>query len=591
MDYYGPMVPFFRFLAASLVIVLTVGAKPSWAQFSVVPENTSQNGTAASDALLDAALFYEILLGEIVTRGGDPATGYSLMLEAARSSNDEGLYKRAVDIALQSRSGEPALAAAQAWAAAKPRSIDAHRYALQILVALNRVDDSAGPLQQILDLQKPEDRATFLPALPTLYARVSDKALAASVAEKALQSSLADPVVSTAAWTVLGRMRLMANDKQGALEAARKAQDLAPLDDKPAALALELLEAGTTEAEPLLRRYLDGKPSPEIRMVYARQLLEWQRYTEARQQLDLVTTEKPDLPQAWMALAALQFQDSDLDNAETSLQKYSTLVEPGNSATISRANMTSAYLLRAQIAEKRGDYAAAEQWLSRIENAQDLFSAQTRRASLLARQGKLAEARALIRSIPADTDEARRMNLMAEVQLLRDVHKYREAYALQKKLVEQSPEDDDLTYELAMLADKNGDHAAMERLLRQIIARKPDYHHAYNALGYSLADRGIRLTEAKELVLKALTYAPKDPFITDSLAWVEFRMGNPAEALRLLETAFAIRPDADLAAHLGEVLWALGHQERAKTIWKESQRLNPDNETLRETLKRLHIKL
>ena len=106
-----------------------------------------------------------------------------------------------------------------------------------------------------------------------------------------------------------------------------------------------------------------------------------------------------------------------------------------------------------------------------------------------------------------------------------------------------------------------------------------------------MADRGIRLTEAKELVLKALTYAPKDPFITDSLAWVEFRMGNPAEALRLLETAFAIRPDADLAAHLGEVLWALGHQERAKTIWKESQRLNPDNETLRETLKRLHIKL
>ena len=591
MDYYGPMVPFFRFLAASLVIVLTVGAKPSWAQFSVVPENTSPNGTAASDALLDAALFYEILLGEIVTRGGDPATGYSLMLEAARSSNDEGLYKRAVDIALQSRSGEPALAAAQAWAAAKPRSIDAHRYALQILVALNRVDESAGPLQQILDLQKPEDRATFLPALPTLYARVSDKALAASVAEKALQSSLADPVVSTTAWTVLGRMRLMANDKQGALEAARKAQDLAPLDDKPAALALELLEAGTTEAEPLLRRYLEGKPSPEIRMVYARQLLEWQRYTEARQQLDLVTTEKPDLPQAWMALAALQFQDSDLDNAETSLQKYSTLVEPGNSATINRTNMTSAYLLRAQIAEKRGDYAAAEQWLSRIENAQDLFSAQTRRASLLARQGKLAEARALIRSIPADTDEARRMNLMAEVQLLRDVHKYREAYALQKKLVEQSPEDDDLTYELAMLADKNGDHAAMERLLRQIIARKPDYHHAYNALGYSLADRGIRLTEAKELVLKALTYAPKDPFITDSLAWVEFRMGNPAEALRLLETAFAIRPDADLAAHLGEVLWALGHQERAKTIWKESQRLNPDNETLRETLKRLHIKL
>ena len=243
------------------------------------------------------------------------------------------------------------------------------------------------------------------------------------------------------------------------------------------------------------------------------------------------------------------------------------------------------------MAEKRGNYAAAEQWRGLIEKEQDLYSAQTRRASLLARQGKLTEARALIRAITADTDEARRMNLMAEVQLLRDARKYREAYALQKKLVEQLPDDDDLTYELAMLADKNGDHASMERLLRQIMARKPSYHHAYNALGYSLAERGIRLTEAKELILKALTFAPKDPFITDSLAWVEFRLGNPVEALRLLEAAFGIRPDADIAAHLGEVLWTQGNQERARSIWRESKRLNPDNETLRETLKRLNIKL
>ena len=591
MDYYGPMVPFFRFLAASLVIVLSVGAKPSWAQFSAAPEDILKNDTATSNAFLDATLFYEILLGEIVTRGGDPATGYSLILEAARRGNDERLYRRAVDIALQSRSGEPALTAAQAWAGAWPQSVDAHRYVLQILVALNRIDESADPLQQVLALHGPADRAAFMLALPPLYAKVSDKALAASMVEKALQNSLSDPAVSATAWTVVGRMRLLSDNQQGALEAARKAQDLAPLEDKPAILALELLEAGATEAEPLLRRYLDGKPSPEIRLAYARLLLEWQRYTEARQQLGFVTAEKPDLPQAWMAQAALQFQDNDLDDAEASLQRYSALVEPAGNAATSRASMTPAYLLHAQIAEKRGNYAAAEQWLGLIENEQDLYSAQTRRASLLARQGKLTEARALIRAIPADTDEARRMNLMAEVQLLRDARKYREAYALQKKLVEQLPDDDDLTYELSMLADKNGDHASMERLLRQIMARKPSYHHAYNALGYSLAERGIRLTEAKELILKALTFAPKDPFITDSLAWVEFRLGNPIEALRLLEAAFGIRPDADIAAHLGEVLWMQGNQERARSIWRESQRLNPDNETLRETLKRLNIKL
>ena len=202
MDYYGPMVPFFRYLAASLVIVLAFGAKPSWAQFPTAPQDAPHHDSSASNALLDATLFYEILLGEIVTRGGDSATGYSLMLEAARRSNDEQIYRRAVDIALQSRSGDPALTAAQAWAAAWPRSIDAHRYVLQILVALNRVEESATPLQQVIALHGATDRAAFLWALPSLYAKVSDKALAASVVEKALQDSLVDPAVSSIAWTL-----------------------------------------------------------------------------------------------------------------------------------------------------------------------------------------------------------------------------------------------------------------------------------------------------------------------------------------------------------------------------------------------------
>jgi Flp pilus assembly protein TadD len=130
----------------------------------------------------------------------------------------------------------------------------------------------------------------------------------------------------------------------------------------------------------------------------------------------------------------------------------------------------------------------------------------------------------------------------------------------------------------------------MERLLRQIIAAKPDYHHAYNALGYSLAERNIRLPEAKQLIQKALEFAPGDPFISDSLAWVEFRMGNKAEAVRLLEAAYKQRPDAEIAAHLGEVLWSMGQRDRAQAIWREGLLLAGDNETLQQTLKRLKVK-
>jgi Flp pilus assembly protein TadD len=127
----------------------------------------------------------------------------------------------------------------------------------------------------------------------------------------------------------------------------------------------------------------------------------------------------------------------------------------------------------------------------------------------------------------------------------------------------------------------------MEKLLRQVIAAKPDYHNAYNALGYSLADRNTRLNEARTLVAKALEFAPNDPYIVDSMAWVEFRSGNKQEALRLLQGAFKAKPDPEIAAHLGEVLWNLEQHARAQSVWKEGLLLNPQNETLKETIYRL----
>ncbi len=136
----------------------------------------------------------------------------------------------------------------------------------------------------------------------------------------------------------------------------------------------------------------------------------------------------------------------------------------------------------------------------------------------------------------------------------------------------------------------SGDFTEMERLLRQIMAAKPDYHHAYNALGYSFAERNLRLPEARQLIQKALEYAPGDPYISDSLGWVEFRLGNKAEAVRILETAYKAKPDAEIAAHLGEVLWSMGQRDRAQSIWREGLLLNNENDTLQETLKRLKVK-
>jgi tetratricopeptide (TPR) repeat protein len=420
-----------------------------------------------------------------------------------------------------------------------------------------------------------------------MYGRASDKALAAKVVEQALVDELTNPATGPAAWVALGRLRLAAGDKGGALNAARKAQDLDNASEDAARLALELLDDSIPEAEPIVIQALAKQPVPDLRMAYARVLLGLQRYTDASRQLEAVTKEKPDLAEAWLVVATLQFQDNRLPAAEGSLQRFIDLASAASDAEVRQKSLTQAYLLYAQIAEKKKDFAAAEAWLARIDNAEEVFGAQMRRASLLARQGKLAQARALLRNLPGSSAENQRMKLAAEVQLLREQRLYKEAYQVQVEMVALAPDDAELVYDQAMLAEKMGNPDTMEQLLRQVIARQPQYHHAYNALGYSLADRGLRLAEAKQLILKALEFAPNDPFIMDSLGWVEFRLGNKADAKRLLETAYKARPDVEIAAHLGEVLWSLGDKEGATRVWKEGQRISPDNDTLKETLKRL----
>ena len=575
--------------AALLTASATAGTRPVAAIHKTPRPSTTQEESRT--AAQDAEIFYEILLGEITTRSGDPSSGYALMLEAARTSNDENIYKRAADIALQARSGEAALAAANAWKDAWPQSREANRYVLQLLVALNRIADTAAPLQQELLLTKAQAKATAFQALPQLYRRASDKALAASVVQQALASDLKHPDTGAAAWATVGRMRILANDKKGALEAAHRAQKFDPNYEGTALLALELMEEGEAEAAPIVRQYFDGQPLPALRLIYARVLVDLQRPAESLAQLQAATRENPSLAEGWLMQAMLQIQNKALDQAEIALQQFTAAAQASATDSANIPGMTQAYLLYAQIAEAQGNFEAAEGWLQRVNNPADVFNAQIRRAALWARQGELTRARGLLHTLQTTSTEEERVKWMAEVQFLRDAGKYNQALALQAQAVAQFPNDNDLLYDQAMLADRAGQQQTMERLLRQLIARQPDYHHAYNALGYSLAERGVRLQEAKELIEKALTYAPDDPFITDSLGWVEFRLGNHAQALLLLERAFEKRQDADIAAHLGEVLWKLGQHERAKALWKDAQQQHPDNETLRETLKRLGVAL
>jgi tetratricopeptide (TPR) repeat protein len=581
-------------LAAQLMVAPAMGQTAVPTPAATVPAQASATASA-----LSGELFYQLLIGELTVQDGEPGAGFALILDAARKTNDAQLYQRATEIALQSRSGDAALQAAQAWKQAQPLARDPNRYVLQILIALNRISDTVGPLKTGVELASPAERNLAISSIPQAYVRVNDKKLASSVVESGLAGYLGNPATAGAAWTTVGRMRLAAGDAAGALDAAQKGQALDARYEGPILVALEVMEPKLPQAEVLVKKYLadNSNAPPEIRMGYARALLDAQRYAEASGQLQTIIRGKPDFATAHLVLGSLQLQDNQLVQAQASLERYVALTQkqadqaPQRTEEESDRGLTQAYLQLAQIAEKHKDFPAAESWLNKIDSSDDMMQAQARRASILAGQGKLAEGQQLIRSLPERKPGDARLKLMAEIGMLRDLKQYQMAYELLAEAIAKSPNDADLVYEQSMMAEKLGNMAEMERLLRRAIEIKPDSPNAYNALGYSFADRNVRLIEGRDLIRKALVYTPTDPFIQDSLGWVEYRLGNRAEALKIFTDAFKAKPDAEIAAHFGEVLWSLGQREKALAIWREGALLNPENTTLVETLKRFHVKL
>ena len=580
LDYYGPMSLISRLFTLTWLTACICGAAHAAAPKSGKPDNST----------LDGELFYQLLVGEMSAQSGDNGSAFSLMLDAARKANSARLYERAVEIAYQSRNGEAALEASHAWVKAFPSSKEANRYQFQILLGLNKIAETQEPIRRELAGLAPTERVGVINMLPRYFARTTDKKLAATVVEKTLALEMVNRITGPAAWTAVGTIRLQANDTEGALEAIRRGVSLDAMAQEPVLLAISMIGPKAPGAEAIVRKHLLTKPAAEVRMGYARSLAAFQRFSEAHTQTQLLSAERPDFADAWLMRGSLEIQDNQWTQAEASLKTYVTLTpppaDPAQGATMGRG-LVQAYLMLAQVAEQGQRLDDAKAYLVAINSPSDALRVQRRQAGILARQGKVEEARLLIRQVPELQASDALDKINAEVQLLRDNRQFVAAYELVKETTARYPEETELLYDQAMLAEKLGKAEEMESLLRKVMQAKPDYHHAYNALGYSLADRNVRLDEARQLIKQALVYAPDDPFITDSLAWVEFRSGNAEEALRLLRGAYQARPDAEIAAHLGEVLWTVGQREQAAAVWKEGLGLNPQNETLQETMRRL----
>ena len=602
------MLPFprWRRAATAAAAALVIGAAPAGAA------NPPLNSP------IDAPLFYQLLIGELELRAGQAGNAFQVILDAARRTRDEQLFRRALDIALQARAGDQALVATRAWRIALPESLDAIRMQLQTLVGTNRLGDTVEPLRTLIAQTPAAERPGLVAALPRFMQRASDRKQAATIIEQVLEPMRRQPALAVAAQVAIGRAWLAAGDGDRALALAEAAQQADAKAPGPALLALELMPS-RPQAERLVVDHLKQPGAePAIRLAYVGALTTAQRLLDAAAQLAIVTRERPDLAPPFLTLGAVQLELRHPREAEAALERYLQLAQvaptaasqaPAAAAAGAAAATSSgesagdeeddeakpdraivrAWMMLSQAAEMRKDLPAAEAWLARIEPAQRTIAVEQRRATLLARQGQIEAARAMLRGFPERAVGDARTKLVAEAQLLRDVKRLPESFAVLADAAQRFPNDVDLLYEQAMVAEKIDRLPDMERLLRRVIELRPDHAHAHNALGYSLADRGQRLTEARTLIVRALELMPGDPFITDSLAWVEFRLGNREEALRLFRRAYAARPDTEIGAHLGEVLWTLGQRDEARRIWREAAGRDADNEVLRETLQRLRV--
>jgi len=602
MDYYGLM----QYSTRILVLAAALAAGPLWAQAPLAAARSaravasSQPATRAqrnADTTAKARLMYELLLAEFNYEAGDPRAGYRFMLDAARRTGDEALFRRAIEMAIHARSGPDALEVARVWRAARPESADASRYELQVLLALGRVAETDAPLRASLSALPRKDREDFLAALPMFYARVSDKAEAAQQVERALQDLLQDPkdkALSAAAWTAVGRLRLQAGDKAGALAAATLGQDADPASRWAPLLALQLVGEDEPQAETLVTRYLQtAQPRTQVQLAYARWLIEAGRPSDAHAQLAAATQREPDSAEAWLLQGGLYAQQRQDAQAVQALERYMALLQGKGKKDQDAAadGLDSARLMLARIARRQGDNAKAQALLDQVQNPERALAVATERAAILARQGQLDGALAAIRAVPDSDAQGARQKLLAEGQLLRENGQAEQAYRMLTAQLQSDPDDEDLIYDSAVSAERMGRFDEMEALLRRLIGLNPNSFDALNALGYGLADRGVRLDEAKTLIEKAVQLAPGNAFIQDSLGWVEFRLGHIDEASRILAQAYARQPDPEIAAHLGEVLWMQGQAERARAVWAEGLLLEPDNDTLRQTLERLKVKI
>jgi Flp pilus assembly protein TadD len=524
---------------------------------------------------LSEPMLYEFLLGEIALQRGDAALAAQTYLDLARRTRDPRVARRAVEVANQANLPQLAVEAAKTWHELDPGSSHALQVVAAVLIADRKVDEALPYLEKLLASSGVNLENGFM-QLNRLLAGNPDKAANLRVVRKLASQH---PQLAQAHFAV-AQAAAAANDEAGALESIRRAAKLRPDWELAALLEAQIVQKRSPAmAAKVLGDFVERNPdSREARLNYARALVLDKRMPEARAQFEAVLAANPGNPEVIYAVGLLAFQLKDYPVAEQNMKRL---------LGMNYRDANAVRYLLGQIAEDQKRWPQAIDWYQSIEEGEHVLPARMRTAGAIAKQGRLDEARAFLRKAAAEHPGEQAQLTVAEAQLLREAQLHQDAFQLLSEALQKEPDQPELLYDVALTAEKLERFDVLEANLRKLMQVRPDHAHAYNALGYSFADRNTRLPEARKLIERALELSPDDAFIIDSLGWVLYRQGDLKGAAEQLRRAYSGRPDAEIGAHLGEVLWVMGERDEADRVWQESLKASPDNETLQKTIKRL----
>ncbi|WP_028081537.1 tetratricopeptide repeat protein [Solimonas soli] len=518
---------------------------------------------------------FHVMAGEMAAGRQQPLVAAHEFLAALKEVDDADLARRATGLAIAGRDENLALEAAQRWLQIEPSAMDAREVIARVALSRGDLATTATQCQAIVEGHAGGVDEGFGIVASILSQTANSNADGALSVMQQLSGKYPKQVGAAHA---LALVALRFNKLDIADAASRQALAQAPKsrDEKLLRVGVMVKLGKLDEANAAIDAIAKTEPKQDdLRLAYAKLLLESNQREPARQQLKKILARTPNEADAMYALAVMATNDRDYATAESYLKPL-----------LDGERSDDAAFQLGRLYEMRGDYASAIDYYGRVSDGPQAIDAALRQANVLAKAGRLDDARKQLQALRDDYPQFATRFILAEAELLLNANRYEDSRALLDAALKAQPDNADLLYSRSLVFERMNQIDAAEKDLRAVLAVAPDDARSLNALGYMLAVHTKRLDEAHELVGRALTLDPNDPAIIDSMGWVEFKRGNTEQASKLLSRAFADFPDPEVAAHLGEVLWSMGRKDEARSVWDNALRQSPEHPVLKETVQR-----